>query len=84
MSRPPNWATTVQLYCFIKQYTDEHKLPPTQREMADGCYISTGTVNRHLDRLHMDGYIIRREGTKRGVALTEKVLDCPDEAVEDV
>jgi SOS-response transcriptional repressor LexA len=64
-----NMETTIRLYCFIVGYIREHGIPPTQQEMAAGCYVATGTVNRHLDRLHMWGYIERLEHTSRGVKL---------------
>lgn len=77
MQDMPNTDVTERLYCFIRHYTRTKKLPPTQREMADACFISAGTVNRHLDRLQMLGYIQRIEGKKRGIVLTEKTpLEC--------
>lgn len=77
MRRLQNMDTTRRLYCFIRHYTLANKLPPTQREMADACFISTGTVTRHLDRLQMLGYIDRVEGATRGIVLTDKApMDC--------
>lgn len=65
-----NMAVTRQLFCFIRRYTTENGLPPTQREMADGCFIAISSVSRHLDRLHMLGYIERLPGTMRGIVVT--------------
>ncbi|MEM6282481.1 MAG: MarR family transcriptional regulator [Chloroflexota bacterium] len=63
--------TTRRLYCFIKHYFAAHKISPTQREMADGCYVSAGTITRHLDRLQMFGLIEREPGLPRSVSLTD-------------
>jgi len=70
-----NSDTTRDVYCFIRSYLTEQNLPPTQREIAEGCFISVGTVTRHLDRLVMYGYIERLENTTRGLRLTDKRPD---------
>ena len=80
MRRLRNMELTRRLYCFIRHYTHTYRLPPTQREMAEACFVSSGTVVRHLDRLEMLGYIERIENSKRAVTLTDKKpLDCDGE-----
>ena len=39
------------VYEFIKQYMEKEGMPPSQREIAEGCYIAKSDVIRHLDRL---------------------------------
>ncbi|MEL6151440.1 MAG: MarR family transcriptional regulator [Chloroflexota bacterium] len=63
---------TRRLYCFILHYFAAHRISPTQREMADGCFVSAGTITRHLDRLEMFGLIEREPGLPRSVRLTDR------------
>ena len=70
-----NLDTTRDIYCFIRRYFEERSIPPTHREIAEGCFISSGTINRHLDRLVIFGYIERLEATTRGIRLTDKRPD---------
>ena len=74
-----NLDTTRSIYCFIRAYFDERSIPPTHREIAEGCFVSSGTVTRHLDRLVIFGYIERLEATTRGLRLTDKrPADCAE------
>lgn len=66
----PSMDLTIAIYCMICRYIQETGIPPTQREIARACYVSNGTVLRHLDRLHMWGYIDRVEGATRNIVLT--------------
>ncbi|MEO0565542.1 MAG: winged helix-turn-helix transcriptional regulator [Chloroflexota bacterium] len=71
--------TTIRVYCFIVGYLREHRIAPTQREIARGSYISKGAVLRHLDRLQMWGYIGRVENATRNIVLTNPApFHCDD------
>ena len=35
-----NNHTTEAVYAFIKRYVEEWGLPPSQREIAEGCFIT--------------------------------------------
>lgn len=63
------YSVTDAVYTFIKTYIHEHAYPPTLREIAGGCYISTSAVTRHLDRLEQKGKIYREPGRARGIRL---------------
>ncbi len=65
-------SVTDVVYDFIKDYIQEHAYPPTLREIARGCYISTSGVTRHLDRLEQKGKIYREPGRARGIRLLEE------------
>lgn len=65
--------TTQSVYQFICQFMAEHNgLSPSQREIADGCFISQSTVGRHLDILMAQGCIRRVSGVFRSISLTDK------------
>jgi len=55
---------------MIYTYIEEKGIAPTQREIATACFVSNGTVLRHLDRLEMWGYIQRVPGASRNIVLT--------------
>jgi len=67
-----NNHTTEAVYTFIKQYMEEWGLPPSQREIADGCYIARSAVVRHLDKLEAQGRIALIPGKSRGIRLLKK------------
>ncbi len=64
--------TTEAVYAFIKHYIEEQGLPPSQREIAEGCYIARSAVVRHLDKLEARGWISLVPGKSRGIRLLEK------------
>ena len=63
---------TETIYTFIERYIEEHGIPPSQREIAEGCYLVRSAVVRHLDRLEAYGRITRIPNTSRGIRLTKK------------
>ncbi len=60
---------TEAVYLFIREYIETHNFAPTVREVAKGCYLSRGTVLRHLDSLEAHGAIEREPGKARGMRL---------------
>lgn len=62
-------ATTESVYKFLKTYHGEYHKSPTMREIAAGCFIATGSVIRHLDRLEMSGRIQREPNQARSIVL---------------
>ena len=64
-------ATTESVYRFLKAYHAEHRKSPTMREIAAGCFIATGSVIRHLDRLEMSGRIEREPNQARSIVLID-------------
>lgn len=66
---------TARVYAFIQDYVRAQRgRPPTQREIAEGCYMARSSVQRHLDILDARGLIVREPGMARGMYLT-----APDE-----
>lgn len=62
-----------ELLRFIRHFVGEHGYPPSLREMADGCGMSsTSVVTHHLDMLERDGYIVRDRNIARAIKLTNK------------
>lgn len=62
-------SMTESVLIFIRQYHQEHGVMPSQREIAEGCYISKSNVIRHLDRLEMQGKISREPSLARNIRL---------------
>jgi DNA-binding MarR family transcriptional regulator len=67
--------TTTSVYVFIWKYNQEHGFPPTQREIADACYLAQSSVSRHLDKLAKWGWISREDGKARGLRLLKPFDD---------
>lgn len=61
------------VFQFICQHVQEFSRPPTLREIAAACFMSTTRAMRCLDRLDAGGWIIRDPGVARGITL---VRDC--------
>ena len=70
---------------YITDYINRVKIPPSIREIAEDCGISsTSTVVYHLDRLERQGAIRRIPGVARGIVLCEDGLPRLDgDALED-
>ena len=63
----------VRLLAFLRDFTARNPYPPTVRELARGCGISSASVaDRHLRRLEEGEYLTRRPGIARGRVLTER------------
>lgn len=61
-----------QVFDFIKEYIEANGCPPTLREIS--AHIGTaGTVTAisHVGALEKKGYLRRREGSSRGIMLTQ-------------
>ncbi len=62
-------TTTRLVFQFVKKYTAVHTHPPTIREIAEGCFLSTSAVTRHLDRLEGEGRLTREPGRARAITI---------------
>lgn len=65
-----------QVYIFVKDYIEANGCPPTLREIS--AHIGTaGTVTAigHLEALVKKGYLRRRAGSSRGIALRQPPSD---------
>lgn len=65
-------STTERIYAFIDAYIQKHHIPPTVREIADGCYIGTTAVHHHLKALQNNGLIHRSKRKARSITLPNK------------
>jgi DNA-binding MarR family transcriptional regulator len=67
--------TTDTVYRFIVEYMNAHDgLAPSQREIADGCYIARSAVIRHLDKLEASGRIIHEPNKARSIRLPKESI----------
>ena len=57
---------------FLEQHIHENGLPPTRREIAHGCNISsTSVVEYNLRLLDRNGYVKMRDGIARGLDILD-------------
>lgn len=60
----------VQIFEFIRDYLREHEqLSPTQREIADACFMAPSTMALHLAHLEAREWIIRDYNIPRSIRL---------------
>ncbi|MBL8161638.1 MAG: winged helix-turn-helix transcriptional regulator [Anaerolineae bacterium] len=64
-----NAATLEQVYTFICRHWQQFGYGPSMREIAESCFISRPNVYRYLDRLEMQGRIVRDAGTARSITV---------------
>ncbi len=62
-------ATINQVYDFVRAYIQTRGYSPSLREIAAGCHMGRSTVTRYLDRLEVQGRIVREIGTARSIRL---------------
>ena len=63
--------SVLAVYEFIRDYIEEFNFAPTQREIAEGCLLTRGTIVRYLDRLEALGVVTREMGKARSITLIE-------------
>ena len=56
-----------QVYFFVKEYTEENKVPPSRREIAKELEIGVATAQRYVEALAEEGLLSVRPNTARGV-----------------
>lgn len=67
----PQQERMEAIYAFIELFYMQHRMTPTQREIAEECYLSRGTVLRYLDLLEARGLIERTPFKARSIRLVE-------------
>lgn len=63
---------TEQIYTFIKDYVQDHRISPSYREIADACFVSRTTVDKHLSKLEGQGKITRIPNHPRSIGLVNE------------
>lgn len=67
-------AKQRQIVDFIRNFSESRGYPPTVRDIARGCRISsTSVVDYNLKNLEKQGYLIRHSGVSRGIELRGRV-----------
>ena len=62
----------VEIYEFLKEYTEEKGYPPAVREICEAVSLkSTSTVHRYLKELEKKGFIKRDPSKPRALEITE-------------
>ena len=73
----------VEIYEFLKEYTEEKGYPPTIREIGEAVSLkSTSTVQGHLQRLERKGLIKRDPSKPRALEIPE--LSAPKKEMLDI
>ncbi|MFZ4816992.1 MAG: LexA family protein [Phototrophicaceae bacterium] len=73
MAQPIYHPITQSVLDCIEQYVRAHGFAPTQREIAQHCFIAKGTVERHLQRLELSGHIQLVPNIARGIVLLQLI-----------
>jgi SOS-response transcriptional repressor LexA len=64
-----NPETLEHIYEFICRHWDQFGYGPSMREIAESCFISRPNIYRYLDRLEVQGRILRDAGTARSITV---------------
>jgi repressor LexA len=67
--------TLKAVYHFVRDFIETEGYSPSLREIADGCYLSMGSVTRYLDKLELRGLIYREPGKARSIRLLDPKRD---------
>lgn len=68
-----NSETLETVYDFIADYIQHEGISPSQREIAEGCFITPPTVLRYLDLLEAQNRIHRIRGVARSIHLVQSL-----------
>ena len=63
----PRHYTTQSVFAFISAFHAEHGYGPSQREIAEACFIGRSAVLPHLIKLEAWGCITLEEGKARSL-----------------
>jgi len=67
-----------KILTFIRDYHDQHQMPPTLREIQDHCGFSAiGTIQYHLKNLAAAGFLEIKPRLSRGISLTPRAFGIP-------
>lgn len=64
--------TTERVFEYIHLYITEHGYSPTLKEISTACYISTGSLVRHLDKLEHSNRITREYRKARSIRIIKE------------
>jgi repressor LexA len=60
---------------FVRRFTEENGFPPTVRDIAAGCGVSsTSVVDYNLRALEREGYIRRHRDVSRGIEMLDRTI----------
>jgi repressor LexA len=63
---------------FIREFLDEHQMPPTLREIQDHMGFSAiGTIQYHVKNLTDAGFLEVKPKLSRGIMLTQRAIGIP-------
>jgi len=73
---PPLTERQAECLTFILSYFNQHKLYPTQREVAVAMNIQSSTAEMYLEPLRKKGYLHRKvRRQRRNIRLTPKARE---------
>ena len=56
---------TLRVFRFVRDYSREHGIPPSHREIAEATFMAQTTMVIHLTRLEMRGWLYREYNIPR-------------------
>ncbi len=72
----------MEILKFFWQYTQEHRRPPTMREIGEHLGLSSPShVKYHIDRLCAQRLMKREPGVARGLRITAKAMELLGESL---
>lgn len=70
--RPLTDAEAIVLRALCA-YIDAHGYPPSVRDLVDATEVqSTSTINWHLNRLYVKGWIVRERSRSRAIRIVRR------------
>jgi repressor LexA len=67
-----------KILTFIRDFLEEHQMPPTLREIQDHCGFSAiGSIQYHIKNLASSGLIEIKPRLSRGITLTARAVGIP-------
>jgi len=64
----------LEIVKFIRQYVEEHEIPPTMQEIADHLGVSRPTVFEHIEALQARGALTRQRTLSRTLELAPELM----------
>jgi repressor LexA len=60
------------VFAYVRDYIEEHGYPPSMRNIAQACQLSTTAVRYNLDKLEAWGWLAREPHVARSLRILQK------------
>ena len=69
MQASQDLLTSDIVFEYVRDYIDQHGYPPSMRNIADACQLSTTAVRYNLDKLEAWGWLTREPHLARSLRI---------------